>query len=385
MLSARSATAHAHAWDLFAHMRYVAHAEPDAFLYTAMIRACASSALRRGGEPERALDLLTEMTGAGIALTPGAYTAAILACSRSGREEYVREGFRLAKEMLDAHRDARGRSAFAPNRGLFCALLEGAKRVGDLARTRWILAEMVRESVVPAEDGASVDPERAINELAMMHVFHAYAAYRPPFKRGMAAVKESAEQTAEAEAPQEAEPAQQADEEPGAVATPDGDAAFARLPPQSHTEVLHEARALFARILADTAPATAGPAVLFSTPPAPGSGFFTHVRLTSRLLSAYLSVHYAHAPLEDGRALFGALHGELGVLRGARTYIEALERCARAEKGERGLALRFAEEVWAEWVPVETRWRANEREEAEDTDARLVERAYAALIRMFAL
>ncbi|KIP02535.1 hypothetical protein PHLGIDRAFT_95901 [Phlebiopsis gigantea 11061_1 CR5-6] len=384
LLSARSATAHAHAWDLFAHMRYAAHPQPDAFLYTAMIRACASSALQRGGEPERALDLLAEMTGAGLALTRGAYTGAILACARSGRREYVQEGFRLAKEMLDSHRDARGRSAFAPTRWLFCALLEGAKRIGDLARTRWILAEMVRESVTGVDGEATVDPERAIEEAAMMHVFHAYAAYKPPFKRGMAIVKEAAAPAAET-APQDS--ARDADDQPGEVVTPDGDAAFARLPPQSHAEVLYEARALFARILADVAPATAGPSVLFSTPPATRSGLFTHVQLTPRLLNAYLSVHYAHAPLEDARALFGALHGELGVSRGARAHVEALERCARAEKGERGLALRFAEEAWADWQPVEARWRANKREaeEVDGTDARLVERAYVALIRIHSL
>ncbi|KAJ3754718.1 hypothetical protein EV360DRAFT_23541, partial [Lentinula raphanica] len=27
-------------WDLFSHMRYVAHPNPDVFLYTQMIRAC---------------------------------------------------------------------------------------------------------------------------------------------------------------------------------------------------------------------------------------------------------------------------------------------------------------------------------------------------------
>ncbi|KAI5986022.1 hypothetical protein EDC04DRAFT_2826574, partial [Pisolithus marmoratus] len=35
--------ARAHAWDLFAHMRYVAHPTPDAYLYAMMIRACGSA------------------------------------------------------------------------------------------------------------------------------------------------------------------------------------------------------------------------------------------------------------------------------------------------------------------------------------------------------
>src|ERR1700731_1258651 len=40
LLSTPSVHAHAHAWDLFAHMRYVAHPAPDAYLYAVMIRAC---------------------------------------------------------------------------------------------------------------------------------------------------------------------------------------------------------------------------------------------------------------------------------------------------------------------------------------------------------
>jgi hypothetical protein len=47
------------AWDMFAHMRYVAHPTPSKALYATMIAACA-----KGGEPdvERASDLFIEMT-----------------------------------------------------------------------------------------------------------------------------------------------------------------------------------------------------------------------------------------------------------------------------------------------------------------------------------
>ena len=46
--------------------------------------------------------------------------------------------------MLDSHRDAHGFPAFRPDVKTFCALLEGAKRIGDLGRARWILVELVR-------------------------------------------------------------------------------------------------------------------------------------------------------------------------------------------------------------------------------------------------
>ncbi|KAG1810342.1 uncharacterized protein HD556DRAFT_1319543 [Suillus plorans] len=61
--------ANSQAWDLFAHMRYVAHPTPDAHLYALVIRTCASTFL--SPEPKRALDLWTEMLDAGIVLTEG--------------------------------------------------------------------------------------------------------------------------------------------------------------------------------------------------------------------------------------------------------------------------------------------------------------------------
>ena len=49
-----------------------------------------------------------------------------------------------ASTWFGSHRDGRGISAFRPDKKTFCALLEGTKRIGDLGRARWILAEMVR-------------------------------------------------------------------------------------------------------------------------------------------------------------------------------------------------------------------------------------------------
>ncbi len=89
-------------------MRYVAHPIPDTHLYTVMIRACASPP-----EPERALDLWTELThDRAVEPNTSAYNAIIYACARSGEKQYVQQALRLAKEMMDAHRDASGRSAF---------------------------------------------------------------------------------------------------------------------------------------------------------------------------------------------------------------------------------------------------------------------------------
>ncbi|KAI5114598.1 hypothetical protein M0805_006232, partial [Coniferiporia weirii] len=82
-----SAQCSAQAWDLFAHMRYVAHPKPDAHLYALMIRACAGTGYWQSSyaaQPERALDLWTEMRqDAQHPPSVGAYNAVILACARS--------------------------------------------------------------------------------------------------------------------------------------------------------------------------------------------------------------------------------------------------------------------------------------------------------------
>ena len=124
----RPSLGHAQALDLFAHMRYAVHSKPDVGLYTLMIRSCAHPAAP--AEPERALDLLTEATVDNKLIpTPAMFSAVIYALSRSGEKRYVREAFRLAKQVVDGNRDARGVSAFRPDRRLVDALLEGAKRI----------------------------------------------------------------------------------------------------------------------------------------------------------------------------------------------------------------------------------------------------------------
>lgn len=376
LFSTDGSIGYAQAWDLFTHMRYVAHPNPDATLYTLMIRACASSLTARA-EPERALDLWTEMTvDRAIQPSAGTYAAVILACARSGSKAYIHEAFRLAKEMLDAHRDAYGRPAFRPDGRMFSALLEGAKRVGDLARTRWILAEMVRWG----DDNESGFENAEITEEIMMHVFHAYAAYKPPFNRSSTVLVDRAASTT---IPPENSstignfPAvdiltnSRNGSESRVTATEIP--RFAHLPPQSRSEVIGEAKALFTRI----------PNVARGASPELTGLRFDQVRLTPRLLNSYLSVHYAHATFEESEQLFRTIFEEFGVSRNVRSYVEALERCARARRGhERTVGHIFGNWLWSEW-------QALENGEASDISgaitARLIERANVAIIRIWTL
>lgn len=373
-----SSLARAQAWDLFSHMRYVAHPHPDTLLYTQMIQACA---LSTPVEPERALDLFTEMTvDRRIRPTAGAYTAVILVCARSGSKVYVNEAFRLAKEMLDAHRDARGRGAFHPDSHTFGALLEGAKRIGDLGRVRWILAEMV-EMTQRDPDNQSI----VVDERIMTHVFHAYAAYKPPFKRSMAPLTTHTEDDADTSTP--ARPTEPVDLSPDDLrpSVPIETApepSFTHLPPQSRSEVIGEARALFSRIFRPSPDPTSSPSGSRPLPALPD------VHVTPRLLSAYLSVFYAHAPLETAHEMFRKVFAEHGIAKDALALVEALERCANARRGsERAYVRSFAGDAWREWTALEnenakepTRARAGR-----NNAARHIQRAYAAQIRVLAL
>lgn len=361
-----SSLAHAQAWDLFAHMRYVAHPQPDALLFTQMIHACA---LPTPAEPERALDLFTEMTvDRGIPPTAGAYNAAILACARSGSKVYVNEAFRLAKEMLDAHRDARGRGTFRPDSHTFSALLEGAKRIGDLGRARWILAEMVE---VARQNPESRDV--VVDERIMTHVFHAYAAYRPPFKRSMAPLVEG-DADADANA---AEPVEETASSPVEASSHEPSPSFAHLPPQSSAEVIAEACALFSSLSrsSSSSPPTSSAAALPTLPDA---------HITPRLLNAYLAVFYAHASLETAHEAFRTVFAQEGVEKDAHTLVEALERCARARRGSErtsGALVGFTEEAWCDWAVFEN---ASSKQQ-QRLSARHIQRAYAARIRIHTL
>ncbi|VDC07242.1 unnamed protein product [Peniophora sp. CBMAI 1063] len=361
---ARSSAATAQAWDLYGHMRYVAHPQPDAALYATMIRACAP--VNGQPEPERALDLFTEMTvDNGVEPTQAVYNAVILACARSGSQSYVTEAFRIARQMLDARKDARGQAQFRANIDTFTALLEGAKRRGDLARTRWILAELVAEVARAAEGKA---PAVSVSDETMVHVFHAYAAYRPPRVQLRSVPDAPAGESTPTPSPSSAK--QVAAQDPGPSSAPvknQSGESRSHLPPQSRAEVLREAKAIFERIVSESKA---------------GSGPLSTVKLTPKLIDAYLAVHYVHANLANASALFDTIFAEHGVRRGPRALVNALERCATSKTGEdREAAVTFAAKLWPEWENVEMEGFRK----GKALNPRLVEQAHVARIRVHAL
>ncbi|KAH9476874.1 hypothetical protein JR316_0010790 [Psilocybe cubensis] len=407
LLSRSSSLARAHAWDLFSHMRYVAHPDPDAELYTLMIEACAFPvSVAYSSEPEKALDLWTEMTSDhNISPTIASYNAVILACARSGDKSYVSEAFRLARRMLDSHRDARGFSAFRPDYKTFCALLEGCKRIGDLAKARWILAEMARRRT--GDEPNSVDVK--IGHEAMSHIFHTYASYKPPIVRSRIP-SVATDEVSEVDTAQRSPPtaSSSSNEEAqhivdnvvnatealtelhesmdgeGYIAKedePPSSSVFLRTPPQTSEEVIQEVQFLLEAIIQDRKSSSSlleegsPSAVPFSKP-------FQYVTITPRLISSYLSVYYAHAPLAKAREVFNTIFDRVGIECSPLSCVDALERCAKARRGpEREIASTFSDDVWAKWLPFEDA-SSNGRK---GLPARLIERANIARIRLLAL
>ena len=361
----------AQAWDLFSHMRYVAHDTADEFLYTVMIRACAESA---DPEPERALDLFTEMTvDKSIPPTTYAYNAVILTCARS--KKFALEAFRLAREMLNSHRDAYGEipARLRPDKATFSALLEAAKRLGDLPRARWILAQMTSQIQNAREGGQSV----YIDEKIMVHVFHAYASYRPPFHRDAVALVQEKDSD---------------DQDPGVHddgASEDrvevADISHRPGAPQSRQEVIKEVTTLWERILEDQREATAD----HEGAPPPHSLVFGRVSLTTTLLNAYMAVHYMHSPPSAAYKVYADLFEPLRIHRDAFTYVLALEAYAqakRASKKELRVALSVARDVWKDWRQLEDDGVSQilSRQDS-GVDARVVERAWSAMMRLLAM
>ena len=378
--------AQAQAWDLFAHMRYVAHPVPDARLYALMIRACGSFSRP---EPERALDLWMEMQENGVKPTKGGFEAVIKVCGRAG-PEWLGEGMRVAREMADQYP-----ITGVDGRHLWCALLEGCKRAGDLKKARWIFAEAVRDS----GDGkdAMVDSE------LMTHMFHTYASYKPPFIRGTTRlIDRSTESNEEVSADESQAEGISNHIEPPHVSTDqtrEGDvfpdlpvenaesmASFSRLPPQTPSDVIAETQAIFNSILQDKV--LSFNEARHSAPGGIPAGRLAHVELTSVLLNAYLSVFYSHASIETSQEAFDSLFGDSSNVQVLQpdeySYINALERCAIARAEDRHIAARWAKDVWRRWEATEaTGLREGKRNVG--SFARLVEKAHTAMRRVLTL
>jgi len=400
------------AWDLFVHSRLVAYPTPSEEMYNLVIRSCADP---RDPQPERALDLWVEMQQESK-VTPSVqtYEAVILACARV--KKYYFEAFRLFREMLQLHQDAVDaavaldpetatvtRTGYEPTLKILNALLEGTKRNGDLARGRWILAEVIKISRV----GAFRPDENTV-----VGAFHTYAAFRPLLARQDVRTAKAVDKINVAEGRgavgvDEQVPAAQAQDhlegelaetrEDGAYAatstpdTPRADLLDVASPsfappagPQTSPEVIREVDRLFDAIVHESC-STAG-----ADQPAPHHAAFAGLRITPPLINAYLSVHMSHARLEDALAIWDNVWMRFpDAAKNGWSYVLALERVAYARsKRERKVASEWLPRLWKGYRAladvVDPGLEAREDLYAVGFSPREVERAWIACIRGFA-
>lgn len=335
-------------WDLFAHSRLVSHPIPSVDLYSTMIQACS-----RGSHPspERAIDLFTELTDDnGLPPNELAYNGVIRSCAREGSQEYYFEALRYMRRMLDENVE--------PSKYTFHALLEGARRHGDLARSRWMLVKMVGV-------GGKVKPD----ENTLGHVFQTYASYRPEGGRR----KDKVQVTREVDGTNRPSSILKPEQDPANASLASSSASSTRTSsteedeagplalvellgeaslfypgplPQTSAQVLEEARNLMVQIVSPTSlglpesdPSTA-----------PVASMFPDVEPSTFLLNAYLAILNSHATLADSLAFFGNAYNVSQVDKNRYTFELAMKRCelgkVNAEVVERG---KKVFEEWTKW------------------------------------
>lgn len=392
------------AFDLFHHMRLVAHPVPSVESYNTIIRACADP---KDPQPEMALDLYTQMISENNQQPQGeTYNVLIRALGRV--KGYYLHAFRILRQMLEVHQallpstPAGQGTGYEPTTQTYNALLEGTKRNGDLGRARWILAEMAKVAAFVADGG----PGKGWmpNEETVVGVFHTYAAYKPVIGRGDVKVAEAGEKNdretttaMQEETPEDETTENETMQEPAPAAEPERHRELSLMDigspdfvppyqPQTTFEVFTESTQLFNLVINDITS---------------HHGIFTHVRLTPRLVNAYLSVGLAHAPLAKAIRMQVELWNDprlvpLGLKPNGWTFLFALERCAAARgKTEKRFVEEGLERVWQAYLKCYKREEVvlgkMRGEEAEryrldvGLGPREVERCWVAAIRGFAL
>lgn len=400
-------------WNLYSHTRAVAYPVPDVFLFSTMILACSSGA---HPAPERAIDLFTEMTHDNrLPPSEAAFNGVIRACAREGSQEYYYEALRFMRRMLDDN--------VMPTRHTFNALLEGAKKHGDLARARWMLVKMVSA-------GGDASP----TEKTLALLLQTYAAYKPESRNRLAAkkVKDAGAVTEKKKAATGGRPANNITDVQDPTALPPSTPSFAPSStspsypastpsstqaviemlgeaslfypgplPTTSAETALEARNLMlqvveASVLSPPAPSSTTTPDASSSPSSPPteSSMFPSVTPNTFLLNSYLSVLNSHAPFASSVSLFSHAYALLSLPKNSHTYAVMMRRCELVKDTKEGV--RVAEKVFEEWLgwrdekfPEEVGEEGGERKERERwerdrRDGKNASRMWGGMIRTLA-
>ncbi|KAG8835931.1 hypothetical protein FRC17_000016 [Serendipita sp. 399] len=310
----------AKAWNIFYHMRYVAHPNPPVQLYADMIQACAQ---RQEPDTLRGFDLWTEMTvDKRMIPSVDAYNAVILLAARG--KDTASEAIRLAKQMLEVGRDANGKPALQPNGATYLALLEAYKRLGDIGGSRWALTKLA--TVGP--DGRS-----EINSWALRHVFNTYSVYQPPFRKVMANIRANPNLLNKTEH-------ENSENELHNTDSHSPQSSRNQVLPQTSQSVIAEVDALFERVVQAKQPQADRKI----------DDLFSHVEDLYAVAESYISAYFRHSPLPQAIAKARVVHDLLAVDWSPSVIRTCLQHCAFDSKGPPSSEIHsFADELWELW------------------------------------
>lgn len=310
------------AWDLFAHMRLVSHPEPGIGLFNTMIRACGTG---DSPSPERAVDLFQELREHGLEPTASTYEHLVRACARTrrkGQPSFYASALDFSRQMIDA--------GFEPGPGCLHALLEGAKRHGDLARARWIVAHM-------ASSGC-------FNSVALAHLFQTYASYKIPTPQSFKSVDSALDPALRSPATKDTTVQEAAE----SLTT-----SFPGPMPQTSAEVLRQTIQIMASVL-DVHGLSAKaalqseqqPNLLAESDPSQAA-MYKSVRLDTFLINSFLLAVGPHTRFQHFCDLSEQLLKESGVLANGQTYRLRMEACEKP--GNTAIGAQKADAIFSEW------------------------------------
>jgi len=300
------------AWNLFAHMRLVAHTTPNLQAYNLMLSACSTG---QHPSPERAVDLYEEMQEHKIQPDIFTFTALIRTCSRTrraGEESYYLRGIEFLRQMLDA--------GLTPDRSTLHAIMDGARRVGDLSRARWIFYKV------------AVSPwKESVDDVTAALLFQTYATFKvQPAPLLRERLREGRKLATD----------QALDKD---IAVP-----LDNLPsplPRTAEEVVQQVRALMASSLASKGLDTS---LLFRDGNLQPSPVFESIKLTPLLLNSFLLAHQRGSHIfSKCLLLYEKLFKLASVPKNGYSYELIMQSCEKPN--DRQLGLETARKCFAEW------------------------------------
>ena len=276
----------------------------------------------------------------------------------------------------------------SPTRRTFNAVLEGAAKHGDLARSRWLLVKML-------EVGGEAGPD----EHTLGLVFMTYAAFKPTSDQMMAKSRSATPQsnshfvatsTSEVEVEKQGLPKTfisaptKQDPTPHQLSSLLDSSSTLFYPgplPETTSELLHEARNLM--IQAVSAPAISPIlSALDQISPPFESTTFPSVKPSVFLLNSYLSILTAHASFPSAVDFFGAVYDRLEIPKNRFSYETIMSVCEITRNREMGLEV--ARSVFGEWYPASRMESTEEGGIGSLGVGKSISRIWAGMIRILA-